>query len=80
MKDETTEKGRSKASDFNVIRYLTATNTFKYLGVKKDFFYTTLLKDPTFPKPLFLSAKKKVWDRLSLDNWLQARKSQADLV
>lgn len=48
MKDKTTE-----------IRYLTATNTFKYLGIKKDFFYTTLLKDPTFPKPLYLTAKKK---------------------
>lgn len=62
-----------------VIRYLTATNTFKYLGVKKDFFYTTLLKDPTFPKPLYLTAKKRVWDKLSLDNWLQARQIVSDL-
>ena len=62
-----------------VIRYLTATNTFKYLGVKKDFFYTTLLKDPTFPKPLYLTAKKRVLDKLSLDNWLQTRQSQAEI-
>lgn len=68
-----------ETKDKTVIRYLTATNTFKYLGIKKDFFYTTLLKDPTFPKPLYLTATKRVWDKLSLDNWLQARQSQAEI-
>lgn len=70
---------KMETKEKTVIRYLTATNTFKYLGVKKDFFYTTLLKDPTFPKPLYLTAKKRVWDKLSLDNWLQARQSQTEI-
>ena len=58
------------------IRYLTPTNTAKYLGVSRAFFYAHIRNNPTFPKALTLTASKSVYDRLQVDEWIE-QKSKA---
>lgn len=54
-------------------KYLTATNVYRYLGISRGFLYKIMNSDPTFPKGLFLSKNKKVYDKSALDNWLKNR-------
>lgn len=58
------------------IRYLTPTNTAKYLGVSRAFFYAQIRSDPTFPKALTLTASKSVYDRLQVDEWIEQNQKQ----
>lgn len=58
------------------IRYLTPSNTAKYLGVSRAFFYAHIRKNPTFPKALTLTASKSVYDRLQVDKWIEQNQKQ----
>lgn len=58
------------------IRYLTPSNTSKYLGVSRAFFYAHIRNNPTFPKALTLTASKSVYDRLQVDEWIEQNQKQ----
>lgn len=58
------------------IRYLTPSNTAKYLGVSRAFFYAHIRKNPIFPKALTLTASKSVYDRLQVDKWIEQNQKQ----
>lgn len=58
------------------IRYLTSSNTAKYLGVSRAFFYARIRNNPTFPKALTLTASKSVYDRLQIDEWIEQNQKQ----
>ena len=55
------------------LKYLTATNVYKYLGISRALLYKLINSDPTFPKGLNLTSNKKVYDKNDLDNWLRNR-------
>ena len=61
------------------VGYLKPVNVYKYLDISKNCFYSTILKDPTFPKALKLTEHKKVWSKQEIDLWLQARQIVSDL-
>lgn len=58
------------------IRYLTPSNTAKYLGVSRAFFYAHIRNNPTFPKALTLTASKSVYDCLQVDEWIEQNQKQ----
>lgn len=59
---------------------LDATSAYLYLGIGRTLFFEKQKKgsssyDPSFPRPLALSARRKLYSRESLNTWL-ASKSQ----
>lgn len=57
-----------------ILKYLTPSNTIKHLGISKNFFYSQVIKDPSFPQPFELTKNKKVYDIEEIEQWIKVRK------
>ena len=54
-------------------RILRAADALRKLGIGKTSFYELAKTDPTFPRPIVLSARARGYSEYELDLWLAAR-------
>lgn len=51
-------------------------NLLSELQVSRSTLYAKLLKDPDFPRPFKIGARKNVWFRRDVESWLNARANE----
>ena len=54
--------------------YVKSKDAWKYLNVSETHFYTSVVKQPDFPKPIRLGKKLVLYKKSELDEWMERRR------